>query len=111
MRKILVITLILIVIYKIANKLGEDNNFNTSEFNGDEVVLYATDWCGYCRKTREFFAKNNIQYTEFDIEKSAEGKRQYDKVKKRDGVPVVVIKGYAIQGYSERQMRWALDAL
>lgn len=25
--------------------------------------------------------KNNIEYKEFDIEKSAEGKSQYDKVK------------------------------
>lgn len=91
MKKILVIAIALIVIYKLVSKPDNGSDFNASEFNGDEVVLFATDWCGYCRKTREFFAEHNIDYKEFDIEKSPEGKRQYDKVKKRDGVPVVVI--------------------
>ena len=36
------------------------------------VVLYATEWCGYCKKAREFFKQNNIAYVKYDIEKSAE---------------------------------------
>jgi len=35
---------------------------------GTTVVLYATDWCGYCAKTRKFLAERGIAYTEFDIE-------------------------------------------
>lgn len=31
------------------------------------VVLYATDWCGYCKKTRDFFKQHNIAFVEYDI--------------------------------------------
>ena len=28
-----------------------------------EVILYATSWCGYCAKTREFLGERGIPYT------------------------------------------------
>lgn len=60
MKKILIIAIALIVIYKVAEKSDDESHFDASDFNKNEVVLYATDWCGYCRKTRKFFAENNI---------------------------------------------------
>ena len=42
-----------------------------------EVILYATDWCGYCRATRKFLEDEKIAFVEFDIEKSDEGAKQY----------------------------------
>jgi mycoredoxin len=74
----------------------------------NEVVLYATDWCGYCRKTREFFKENNIAYTEYDIEKSAEAKSNYDQLNGR-GIPVVVINGKVIDGYNPGLMKKLLS--
>ena len=38
-----------------------------------EVVLYATQWCGYCAKTREQLAQDQIAYREIDIEKDPAG--------------------------------------
>lgn len=75
----------------------------TTNMHSNEVVLYATDWCGYCRKTRDFFKENNITYTEYDIEKSAEAKKNYDQLKGR-GIPVVVINGKVIDGYNPTVM-------
>nr|PMH86166.1 hypothetical protein BCU57_11785 [Shewanella sp. 10N.286.48.B5] len=69
----------------------------------NEVVLYATDWCGYCEKARVFFDKNNIAYTEFDIEKSAEGRRRYENLG-GDSIPLLDINGSIIRGYNERKM-------
>ncbi len=68
------------------------------------VVLYGTEWCGYCAATREFFAQNGIQYTELDIEKSSQG---YDEHKRLggNGVPLVVIGDEVIHGYNEASMR------
>ncbi len=67
------------------------------------VVLYSTDWCGYCEKTRELFADNNIKYIEFDIEKSAEGLKQYEELN-GNGVPVISINGNIVRGYSETRI-------
>ena len=76
----------------------------TTSLHTDKVVLYATDWCGYCKKTREFFKQNNIDYVEFDIEKSAEGNAEYKQLNGR-GVPLVIIRGKLIRGYNPGLMQ------
>ena len=68
-----------------------------------EVVLYATEWCGYCQKTRELLADNNISYVEYDIERSEQGYREYKNLGGR-GVPVVNVKGTVIHGYSAQRI-------
>ena len=68
------------------------------------VVLYATSWCGYCKITRDFFIENKIAFVEYDIETSAEGKAQYDRLH-GNGVPLVVIHGEVISGYNPDQMK------
>lgn len=70
-----------------------------TELHQDKVVLYATEWCGYCAKTRAFLKEKNIDYVEYDIEKSAEGKAQYQLLNGR-GVPLVIVKGKLIRGYN-----------
>lgn len=71
------------------------------------VVLYATDWCGYCKKTREFFKQHNIAYVEYDIEKSADGKAQYDQLR-GSGIPLIVIRGEVMRGYDPNALKAAL---
>lgn len=59
--------------------------------NGDaKVVMYATEWCPYCKKAREFFADNNISYTEVDVEKSSEGMRYYTALE-ASGYPLIYV--------------------
>lgn len=79
-----------------------------SKLNDSDVVLYATEWCGYCEKTREFFSENKIPYYEYDIDKSEDGRRQYESIGLR-GVPVVVAKGTVIHGYDRAAILKALD--
>lgn len=64
-----------------------------------EVVLYATEWCGYCSKTRSLFAEQGIAYREADIEKSGAARQAYEKLGGR-GVPVIDIRGTVIHGYN-----------
>jgi glutaredoxin len=40
-----------------------------------KIVMYGTDWCGYCKKLRGEFQANNIDYLEIDVEKSGEQQR------------------------------------
>jgi mycoredoxin len=72
-----------------------------------EVVMYATSWCGYCRKTREFLSDRGIPYVEHDIERSPEARREYEALNGR-GVPLLVIRGTLVQGYSPKAILAAL---
>ncbi|MEA1605123.1 glutaredoxin family protein [Pseudomonas spirodelae] len=71
-----------------------------------EVVLYATQWCGYCAKTREQLANDGVAYREVDIEKDANGNATYKALGGR-GVPLIDINGTLIHGYNPRAMRAA----
>jgi len=73
-----------------------------------KVILYGTTWCGYCQKTREFLAENNITYTEFDIEYSDEGRRRYDAIN-GSGVPVLEVNSSVIRGYAPEAILAALN--
>ncbi len=63
-----------------------------------KVILYATSWCGYCEKTRKFLKKHQVEYFEYDIEKSEEGKRQQNALGGK-AVPLLLINGQVIKGY------------
>lgn len=68
------------------------------------VTLYATDWCGYCAATREFFAAKGIRYTELDIEKSSAARDEHRRLG-GNGVPLIVIGDDVVHGYNEATLR------
>ncbi len=74
----------------------------------ENVVLYATQWCGYCAKTRKFFAKKHIAYKELDVENSEQGRIGYEKLG-GGGVPIIVVNGSTvIRGYDPEAINEAL---
>jgi mycoredoxin len=100
MKKILLIVIALVVFQErgtIYNFINPPPDFSLA--HDEQVILYATDWCGYCKKARELFEKHNISYYEYDIEKSSEGREQYKRLGGR-GVPVILIGGEVIKGYN-----------
>lgn len=72
-----------------------------------EVVLYATDWCGYCKMSREFFAANGIRYIEHDIEKSSTALSEHKKLG-GNGVPLIKVGDEVVNGYNEAALRQLL---
>ncbi|MFL1513915.1 NrdH-redoxin [Pseudomonas prosekii] len=71
------------------------------------VVLYATDWCGYCKLTRRFLDSKGIPYQEFDIEKNPEARKAYEALGGR-GIPLIDVNGTLIRGYDPDQILAAL---
>lgn len=71
-----------------------------------EVVLYATQWCGYCAKAREQLAADRVAYREVDIEQDAAGHARFKALGGR-GVPLLNIRGTLIHGYNPQAMRAA----
>jgi len=78
--------------------------------SGDnKVILYSTTWCGYCAKTREYFAQNHIQYTDLDVEHTERGRSDYKSLG-GNGIPIVVINNEApIHGYSPKKISDAFN--
>lgn len=68
------------------------------------VVLYSTSWCGACKKAKAFLDRQGVAYTEYDVEQSAEGRRQFDALGGR-GVPLMVINGTTVIGYNPGEMQ------
>jgi glutaredoxin len=68
-----------------------------------EVKMYATSWCPYCAKARAYFARRGIAYVEIDIEKSREGRAEYNKLGAR-GVPVILVGAQRMHGFSEARL-------
>ena len=76
---------------------------------GNEVILYATEWCGYCQKTRELFKENNISFVEYDIEKS---EKRHEEYKRLGGtaIPLLKINGKVIHGYRPQTILASLNS-
>lgn len=86
------------------------NPVEVAVINANQVTLYSTSWCPYCRKVREYFAEADIPYRDYDIEEDARANRRYEQLGVV-GVPALVIGDRVIQGYDVEAIRAALDKL
>lgn len=68
------------------------------------VVMYSTQWCGYCKKARKYFRDNNIAFVDYDIETNQKAKKQYDEIQGR-GVPVILVGDKRLNGFSEARFK------
>ena len=71
------------------------------------VVLYATEWCGYCKATRRFLDQKGIPFTEFDIEKDATARQAYEALGGR-GIPILDVNGTLIRDFKPEAILAAL---
>lgn len=79
------------------------------DYSQGGVILYATDWCPYCEKTRALLQQKHITYKEMNIETSDTGRTQYQRLAGK-GVPVLLVAGEVVRGYNEQRIRQVLDA-
>ena len=73
-----------------------------------EVILYTTSWCPYCKKAKDFFAARNIHFTEYDIERDREAAERKKRLDPGGGVPYAIVNGHAISGYAPADYESAL---
>ena len=80
-------------------------NVIQSTFNvGSKVIMYSTRSCGYCKKARRYFRKNNIPYTDYDIERNKQAKRRHRKMG-ATGVPVILVGNKRLNGFNEKSFK------
>jgi glutaredoxin len=74
------------------------------------VVMYMTDWCGYCKQARKYINSLGAGLIEYNIDRD-QGRK--DEMKLKSGgstaVPLIDIDGAIIRGYSETGIKAALD--
>lgn len=68
-----------------------------------KVILYGTEWCGYCAASRDYFKAHGIAYDEFDIEKDHQAYLEFQRLGGQ-GVPLLKIGDDIIKGYNEDRM-------
>ncbi|RAU46909.1 MULTISPECIES: glutaredoxin family protein [unclassified Pseudomonas] len=106
-----VLIMMVVVVYqnwgKIENFVHPDPTVSAQVQSNARVTLYATDWCGYCKQTRRFLDSKGIPYTEYDIEKSKEGRKAYEALGGR-GIPLIDVNGTLIRGFSPEETLAAL---
>lgn len=79
------------------------------KYSGNEVILYGTSWCPYCKKARDFFTSRNIPFTDYDIEKDKEAAERKKQLDTGSGVPFAIINGHKISGFSPPDYERALQ--
>ncbi|MFK7885227.1 MAG: glutaredoxin family protein [Gammaproteobacteria bacterium] len=72
------------------------------------VVVFSTEWCGYCKKTKHFLNTHDIPYDERDIEQSDAAREAFTRLG-GNGVPLVLVGNQIIHGYSLGKLRTALE--
>lgn len=80
---------------------------NAPDIPQPSVVMYASDWCGYCRRARRLLDAKGVAYTEIDVD-LVPGAREEMMTRGGGGtVPQVFIGGTPVGGFDELL---ALDA-
>ena len=73
----------------------------------NEVVIYSTSWCPYCKALRNTLTQYEIPFTEHDTEKSLQGILGFWALRGR-AVPVSVIGEQVIHGFDGQTITDAL---
>ena len=74
------------------------------------LVMYSTEWCGYCKKARRYLNEQGIAFTEKDIEKSEAARREYRQRGGSGGVPYFVKGSRAMQGFQADRLKQFLSS-
>ena len=63
-----------------------------------KIEIYTSDTCIQCKKAKEYFQNNTLQFIEYNISSNQEYKRELLK-KGYLSVPVIVVEGQDILGF------------
>lgn len=76
-----------------------------------EVVMYATEWCGFCRKMRTHLDSIGAKWVERDIEKDPVAAQRFVSRFGQSGVPVLEIGKEVVKGYDPQKVNEHLQTL
>ena len=110
-KKVLLVLLVVVVIQnwgKIERVFNPSQEVSEQTRASARVVLYATEWCGYCKQIRRFLDQKGIPYQAVDIDKDAQARKAYEALG-GGGIPFVDVNGTLIREYSPEKIMAALE--
>jgi glutaredoxin len=75
-----------------------------------KVVVYGTETCPYCARTRAYLKERNIAFSDFDVNKSEKGKHDFGELGGK-AVPVILIGDRKLVGFDREAIDAALGKL
>ncbi len=73
------------------------------------VTIYSTPVCHFCHAAKDFFAENNIAYTEHDVASDASKRQEMIEITNQMGVPVIRIDDDVVIGFDEDKLKELLE--
>ncbi len=82
----------------------------------NDVIIYRTSWCGYCKKAAAYLTAKGVKFVEKDIEKDPNARKDMLARAQRagvpqsslQGVPILAVRGKIITGFDRNAIDRAL---
>jgi glutaredoxin len=75
--------------------------------SAQHVRLLSASWCGYCKRAAAYLRSRGTPFEEMDVEKSSQGKREYDALRGH-GVPIILVGDRRMDGYDQATLAMML---
>ena len=69
-----------------------------------QIEMYSTPSCHFCNMAKEFFKKEGIEYTVFDVSKDQDKKKEMIEKSGQMGVPVFNIGNDIVIGFNKTKI-------
>lgn len=73
------------------------------------VKIYTTPSCKYCKDVKDFFKENNISYSSVDVAADSEARAEMVEKSGQMGVPVIEIGQDIVVGFNKATLKKLLD--
>ncbi len=80
---------------------GAHSEFKKPDEFATPVVLYVTEYCGYCRMAESLLRRKGISFEAVDVTESNEARAWLIEATRQRTVPQIFIKHRSIGGFSE----------
>jgi len=77
--------------------------------NNKIVTIYSTPVCHFCHAAKEFFTKNNVEFTNFDVAEDQTKRQEMIEMTGQMGVPVIRIGDDVVVGFDEAKIKELLS--
>ncbi|WP_338849457.1 glutaredoxin family protein [Massilia sp. W12] len=75
---------------------------------GKQIVVYGTQTCPFCAKTREYLAGKKINFADLDVNHDKQAGKRFKEMGGK-AVPVILIGNRRIDGFNEKAIEEALQ--
>jgi len=69
-----------------------------------DIKVYSTMTCPWCRKAKDYFKENNIQYQDINVSDNKDKLQEMITLSGQRGVPVIVVDGSVIIGFNQSKI-------